>query len=58
VESKKAKVDAIITHGPDASVGGKIVASDNSKLAFCDICRFKGAGGTTIKSISTFVTHQ
>lgn len=52
---KELTIDTIITHGPDASVSGQIIAADNSTFAFCDIYRFKGAGGTIINSIKTFL---
>lgn len=55
---KELTVDTIITHGPDASVSGQVTAADNSTFAFCDIYRFKGAGGTTINSIKTFLVLQ
>ena len=55
---KEITVDTIITHGPDASVSGQIKATDNLKYFFCDIYKFKGAGGTTINSIMTFLVQQ
>lgn len=54
---KEITVDTIITHGPDASVSGEIKATDNLKYAFCDIYKFKGAGGTTINSIVSFIVQ-
>jgi hypothetical protein len=48
-------IDKIITHGPDASVSGEIITTDNKKFAFLYIYRFKGAGGTTINAIKTFM---
>jgi hypothetical protein len=55
---KELIVDTIITHGPDASVSGQIITSDKSMYKFCDIYRFKGAGGTSITSITTFLIKQ
>nr|WP_294794454.1 hypothetical protein [uncultured Mucilaginibacter sp.] len=52
---KELVIDTIITHGPDASVSGQIIAADKSKFAFCDVYKFKGAGGTIINSIRTFI---
>lgn len=52
---KELVVDTIITHGPDASVSGQITTTGKSSYKFCEVYRFKGAGGTTIKSISTFL---
>ena len=55
---KRLIIDTIITHGPDAAVSGQITTPDNLKFSFCDIYRFKGAGGTTINSITTFMIKQ
>lgn len=57
-KAKELTIDTIITHGPDASVSGKITATDNRKFSFCDIYRFRGAGGTIIKSIKTFIIEE
>lgn len=54
---KEMTIDTIITHGPDASVSGHIKGADNLKYAFCDIYRFKGAGGTTIHAITTLLVQ-
>lgn len=56
--ARKAKglvIDTIITHGPDACVSGKITRSDQSQFGFCDIYRFKGAGGFVLHSITSFL---
>ena len=66
IELKKASnwkvqeliIETIITHGPDASVSGTIIKSDKKQFAFCDIYRFKGAGGFIINSITSFVIRQ
>ena len=55
---KELIIDTIITHGPDASVSGQFIATDNSQYSFCEIFRFKGAGGTTINSIKSFLIKQ
>jgi len=55
---KELTLDAIITHGSDASVSGNVIATDDSAFSFCDVYRFKSAGGTTIKSITTFSIKQ
>ena len=57
-KAKEITVDTIITHGAEASVSGTIKATDNLKYVFCDIYKFKGAGGTTITSIMTFLVQQ
>ncbi len=51
-------IDKIITHGPGACVSGTFIGVDNSTFSLCDIYRFKGAGGTTIHSINTFLACQ
>ena len=57
-KAKELVVDTIITHGPDASVCGQIITKNNSKFAFCDIYRFKGAAGVMINSIRTFLIQE
>lgn len=57
-KAKELVIDTMITHGPDASVSGTVISADNSEYAFCDIYRFKGAGGTIINSITTFLIKQ
>lgn len=52
---KELTLDALITHGPDASVSGHIIAMDNSAFSFCDVYRFKNAGGTTIFMAPSFL---
>lgn len=48
-------IDTIITHGPDAAVSGWMVTTDQHEYAFCDIYKFKGAGGTVIQAIMSFM---
>ena len=48
-------IDTIITHGADASVSGQFVNGDGSAFSFCDVYRFKGASGSTLYSIISFV---
>ena len=52
---KELVIETIITHSADASVSGVLTTNDNSKYDFCDICKFKTAGGTSIKSIKSFL---
>lgn len=52
---KELVVDAIITHGTDASVNGRIITADNLYFAFCDVYKFTGS---TIKSVKTFLIHE
>ena len=52
---KELVIDTIITHGIDASVNGEVVTTDNVKFIFCDIYKFKGFKGSTIKSIKSFL---
>ena len=51
-------VDKIITHGADASVSGQITIAGKTKLHFCDIYGFKGAGTNTLKSIRSFIVKH
>lgn len=55
---KELTVETIITHGPDASVSGQITTVSDTKFSFCDVYRFKGAGGLTIKSIKSFIIQE
>ncbi len=57
-QPKQLTIETIITHGPDASVNGEIRTKDNLSYSFCDVFKFKGAGGTTINSIKSFVIEQ
>lgn len=54
-KAKELAIETIITHGPDACVSGKIIRADKSQYGFCDIYRFKGAGGFVLHSITTFL---
>jgi hypothetical protein len=54
---KELTIDTIITHGADASVSGQIKTKDNQSFKFCDVYRFKSAGGMTILSIDRFLVH-
>lgn len=54
-KAKEVIVDTIITHGPDASMNGRITAADKTTYKFCDVYRFKSAGSATISSITTFL---
>lgn len=55
---KQLTIDTIITHGPDASVSGRLITADNSQFNYCDIYKFKSAGGTTIHSIKSFLLPE
>jgi hypothetical protein len=52
---KELIVEAIITHGYEASLSGQVVAKDKSLYKFCHIYRFPKASGVTISSLTTFV---
>ena len=54
-KTKDLIIDTIITHGTDASVAGLATLENNTGFSFCDIYKFKGAGGTGINSITTFI---
>jgi hypothetical protein len=55
---KELVVESIITHGPEASVSGQVVAKDKSVYKFCHVYRFTRASGVTINSITTFVIKE
>ena len=48
-------VDAIITHGNEASVNGRAVTTEHKTFAFCNVYKFKGFKGTLLKSIQTYL---
>src|SRR5690606_11069170 len=52
---KELVIDAIITHGNEASANGTVVTSDDLKFAFCNVYKFKGFKGTLLKSIQTYL---
>ena len=45
----------IITHGKQAAVDGVITMQDGTDYAFCDVYEFRGAKGSQIKSIVSYV---
>ena len=55
---KKLVIESIITHGIDASVNGYVITAGNLKFSFCDIYKFKGFKGSTIKSVTTFFMQE
>src|SRR5690606_31911685 len=52
---QKLTIDAIITHGNDAAVHGKITTADGNEFAFSDLYKFKGFKGFNLQSIKTFL---
>lgn len=48
------EIETIITHGSEASVSGKITAADGATFEFCDVYKFKSAGGLNLKTITSF----
>lgn len=54
-KAKELTIHTIVTHGPVAAVNGEFIAADKSKFAFCDIYRFKTAGRTVLKSVTSFL---
>lgn len=55
---KELIVESIITHGPEASVSGLVVAKDKAVYKFCHVYRFTRASGVAINSITTFVIKE
>ncbi|MFN8164801.1 MAG: nuclear transport factor 2 family protein [Bacteroidia bacterium] len=55
IKAKELTIETIITHGREAAVSGHFKGKDNLKHLFCDVFRFKGAGGISISSVLTFI---
>lgn len=55
---KELIVDAIITHGNEASVNGKVITADDLTFSFCNVYKFKGFKGFVIKKIRTYVIQE
>ncbi|MFS8615620.1 MAG: nuclear transport factor 2 family protein [Solitalea sp.] len=47
-------LEKIITHGTDAAASGRI-KMQGKEFAFCDLYRFGGFKGTTLREITSFV---
>ncbi|RAV27651.1 hypothetical protein DN748_17250 [Sinomicrobium soli] len=52
--ASKMVIETIITHGTDASVDGQIWTNEGAVFAFCDVYKFKGFKGFSLKSIKSF----
>ncbi|NLN33515.1 MAG: hypothetical protein GX159_07970 [Flavobacteriaceae bacterium] len=48
-------LDAIITHGNEASANGSVVTAENLKFAFCNMYKFRGFKGPILKHIKTYI---
>ena len=57
-KSKELVIDAVITHGREASVSGQFVTKDSSRYSYCDVFKFKSAGSSAIHSIKTFIVKH
>lgn len=55
---KELDIDAIITHGNEASANGRVVTSENLKFAFCHVYKFKGFKGTQVQSIQAYLIQE
>lgn len=55
---RRVTIDTIITHGREAAVSGEITTPDKTTYLFCDICKFKGASGTSIKELVRFLVPK
>ncbi len=48
-------IDQILSHGKEGAVNGIIKMQNGKKYAFSDFYKFKGAKGTKIKSITSYL---
>ena len=55
---RELHIDTMITHGPEVSVSGKILAPGGREIAFCDIYTFASAGSYKIKKVTSFVIEE
>lgn len=57
-EVKTLDVDAIITHGNEASANGRVLTSEGKTFAFCNVYKFKGFKGTMLQSVQTYLIQE
>lgn len=58
MKSEKAtelRIDQILSHGKEGATNGIIKMQNGKKYAFSDFYKFKGAKGSKIKSITSYV---
>ncbi len=55
---KELVVDAIITHGNEASANGRVVTAAGKTFAFCNVYKFKGFKGTILHAIQTYLIKE
>jgi hypothetical protein len=57
-KASELRIETVITHGPEASVSGRVITSDNSAYSFREVYRFRGAAGKTIRSMPSFIYKE
>ena len=55
---KELVVDAIITHGNEASANGRVLTAAGKTFAFCNVYKFKGFKGTILNAIQTYLIKE
>jgi len=55
---RELHIDTMITHGPEVSVSGRILATRGKEISFCDIYTFASAGSYKIKKVVSFVVEE
>jgi hypothetical protein len=48
-------ISKIIAHGREGAASGEIIKQDGRSYAYCDVYEFRGARGTSIKSIQSYI---
>ncbi len=57
VKVRLLTIETIIVEGRDGVISGVIAPESGSSVAFCDICRFGGAGGDKIESMTSYTVE-
>jgi ketosteroid isomerase-like protein len=51
----KLTIHSVITHGREGAANGTLELKNGKQYEFCDVFQFRGAKGTRIKSIRSYV---
>jgi hypothetical protein len=51
-------INSMITHGKEAAVQGRIIAKGGDTYSFCEIYRFRSAGSSVFRSVTSFWVVQ
>ena len=55
---EELRVEAVVTHGTDASVSGRVLTATGARFAFCHVLKFKAFKGALIKKLQTFIMEE